>query len=724
MTFLLRGWVWRQLGHKGRLKKAEELCRVVCLHPSLMCGPTNTQTQTPTTQTAAFLHLSTPVTKKRRGRDEKHAVHMNPKPQEKNKKAVVGIWKNMTVQELANAMGRDLEMVFEMFLYVDNSDAYHHPNASIGNLRVIQDTVKRGGLRFRIQNPPNDTIQSVDKNDETKDAFKRPLPRECELTRRPAVVTIMGHVDHGKTTLLDTLRSAAVVDTEFGGITQHIGAFSVALESGERVTFLDTPGHAAFGAMRARGAMITDIVVLVVAADDGVMEQTKESITYANEARVPIVVAINKIDKPEADLERTRRTLLNTGLQLEEDGGEIQSVGISALHGTNLSQLVEAIVTQAEVLNVRADPHGLVEASVVESKVDSGRGKVATCVVERGTLTRGAVLVAGTAWGKVRNMFDDGGRPVQSAPPAMPVQIIGWRDLPSAGDQVLEVESEQRAKEVVAWRQHQENQVKLVEAEATIKEKLEEHLKVYKAQLLEKRRLGIRRKMRSKAPRQKQFSDECSSPRVSLVLKGDVDGSVEAILNVLDTYHGSECDLDLLSYGVGAVTPSDVTMAEAFKGSIYTFNTSVPKDVHQLAKVKGVPIREHNVIYHLVDRLKQEISDNLPLLDVEEIIGEANVIEEFLITEGKKKIPVAGCRCTKGVLKRHTHYKLVRELDIIHQGKLSSMRHVKAEVNSIPRGGECGLKLEDEEVRFQPGDTLICYQINNVKQLTEWDPGF
>ncbi|KAK3884558.1 hypothetical protein Pcinc_011182 [Petrolisthes cinctipes] len=719
MTFLLRGWVWRQLGHKGRLK-AEELSRVVCLQrwttPSITCG-------LPNTPPTAFLHLSPVLTKKRRGRDEKHAVHMNPKPQEKNKKPVVGIWKNMTVQELANAMGRDLDMVFEMFLYVDDSDPYHHPNASISNLRVIQDTVKRGGLRFQIQNPP-DTVQKAEKKEETKDAFKRPLPREEELTRRPPVVTIMGHVDHGKTTLLDALRSSSIVDTEFGGITQHIGAFSVALESGERVTFLDTPGHAAFGAMRARGAMITDIVVLVVAADDGVMEQTRESITYAHEAKVPIVVAINKIDKPEADLERTRRTLLNAGLQLEEDGGEIQAVGISALHGTNLSQLVEAIVTQAELLIVRADPHGLVEASVVESKVDSGRGKVATCVVERGTLTRGAVLVAGTAWGKVRNMFDDGGRPVQSAPPSMPVQIIGWRDLPSAGDQVLEVESEQRAKEVVTWRQDQENQVKLVETEAAIKEKLEEHLKVYKAQLQEKRRLGIRRKRRSKGPRQKQFSDESLGPRVSIVLKGDVDGSVEAILNVLDTYHSPECHLDLLSYGVGAVTPSDVIMAESFKGSIYTFNTTVPKDVYHLAKVKDVPIREHNVIYHLVDRLKQEISDNLPVREVEEVIGEANVIEEFLITEGKKKIPVAGCRCTKGVLKRHTHYKLVRELEIIHQGKLSSMRHVKAEVNSIPRGGECGLKLEDEEVRFQPGDTLVCYQINEVKQLTEWDPGF
>ncbi|KAG7171014.1 Translation initiation factor IF-2-like 30 [Homarus americanus] len=705
-----RGWVLRRWLQPRSISQVSVLAHSVValtppevgrntlrVAPCLLCGH----------HQPLFLHVSSTLHKKRKGRDEKKAVMLNPKSLKKEKAAVVSIWKNMTVQELADALGKDLDTVFEIFIYVENSDPYDSPTAVIDNLKVIQDAVKRAGLRFKIDNPED----KKEKVKENKDVFRRPPPKESDLIPRPPVVTIMGHVDHGKTTLLDALRHSAIVDTEFGGITQHIGAFSVKLDSGEEVTFLDTPGHAAFKAMRARGATVTDVVVLVVAADDGVMEQTKESIQHALEANgnsgmsnvlvllssIPIVVAINKIDKPEADIPRTREMLLHNGLQLEEDGGEVQAVPVSALKGQNLNLLVEAIVTQAELLNLKADPRGLVEAVVVESKLDPGRGKVATCVIERGTLRKGAVLVAGTAWCKVRNMFNDAGKSVKAAPPATPVQVIGWRELPSAGDLILEVESERQATEVVHWRNHEFKLEKQEEEQAAIQDKLNEHLRVYKAHY--SLNLLHRFKRRRREPRKKENIELDTGPRVSVVLKGDVDGTVEAILNVLDTYHSEECQLDIISYGVGTVSPNDVTMASSFNGSIYTFNTQVPPDVRKMAIAEGVTIKENNVIYHLVEDLKKELSENLPFKEVEEVLGEANVIEEFVITEGKKKVPVAGWM-------------------------LSSMRHLKSEVATINRGNECGLKFTDESLRFEPGDTLVCYKINKVQQVTDWDPGF
>lgn len=718
---MLRGWVLRRWLQKSSIQHISSVgfSRVSQLMPRGVSQGSVVPCQLCGYTQPSFLHVASVLYKKRKGKDEKKAVMVNPKGI-KEKSHVVNIWKNMTVQELADAIKRDLDTLFEIFIYVEDSEEYDRPDAAIDNLKVIQNAVKRAGLRFRLASPPD----KIEMTKESKDAFRRPPPDESELVRRPPVVTIMGHVDHGKTTLLDALRHSAVVDTEFGGITQHIGAFSVRLDSGEKVTFLDTPGHAAFREMRARGATVTDIVVLVVAADDGVMEQTKESIHHALEANVSIVVAINKIDKPGANVAQTRDMLLQHGLQLEDHGGDIQAVPISALKGQNLNLLVEAIVTQAELLNLCADPRGLVEAVVVESRLDLGRGKVATCIIQRGTLSKGAVLVAGTAWCKVRNLFDDAGQPVKAAPPATPVQVIGWKELPAAGDLVLEVESERCASEVVEWRRKEETKEKQEQQQEAIQEKLNEHLAVYKAQLEEKRRLGIRYKRRQREPREKEIKNENTGPRVSLVLKGDVDGTVEAILNVLDTYHSEDCQLEIISYGIGAVTPSDVLLAAAFNGSIYTFNTEIPADVQKMAKDEGVSIKKNNVIYHLVEDLKIEISQNLPPKDIEEILGEANVIEEFLITERKKKVPVAGCRCVRGVLKKEALYRVIRGQDIIHEGLLSSMYHIKSEVATITRGKECGLKFVDELLRFQPGDTLVCYQMNKVSQVTDWDPGF
>ncbi|XP_069956941.1 translation initiation factor IF-2, mitochondrial [Cherax quadricarinatus] len=687
---MLRGWVLQRWLQKSSIQHISSVgfSRVSQLMPRGVSQGSVVPCQLCGYTQPSFLHVASVLYKKRKGKDEKKAVMVNPKGI-KEKSHVVNIWKNMTVQELADAIKRDLDTLFEIFIYVEDSEEYDRPDAAIDNLKVIQNAVKRAGLRFRLASPPD----KIEMTKESKDAFRRPPPDESELVRRPPVVTIMGHVDHGKTTLLDALRHSAIVDTEFGGITQHIGAFSVRLDSGEKVTFLDTPGHAAFREMRARGATVTDIVVLVVAADDGVMEQTKESIHHALEANVSIVVAINKIDKPGANVAQTRDMLLQHGLQLEDHGGDIQAVPISALKGQNLNLLVEAIVTQAELLNLCADPRGLVEAVVVESRLDLGRGKVATCIIQRGTLSKGAVLVAGTAWCKVRNLFDDAGQPVKAAPPATPVQVIGWKELPAAGDLVLEVESERCASEVVEWRRKEETKEKQEQQQEAIQEKLNEHLAVYKAQLEEKRRLGIRVK-RATLP--------AGGKNISVYLENWEILEFQLFENVIAT-----CLEILFDYG-----------------SIYTFNTEIPADVQKMAKDEGVSIKKNNVIYHLVEDLKIEISQNLPPKDIEEILGEANVIEEFLITERKKKVPVAGCRCVRGVLKKEALYRVIRGQDIIHEGLLSSMYHIKSEVATITRGKECGLKFVDELLRFQPGDTLVCYQMNKVSQVTDWDPGF
>lgn len=347
---------------------------------------------------------------------------------------------NPQMKQTLNIFWTRTDHVFEAMIYVKDSDHYDQPWKRIDNVKVIQDIVKKSGMRCLIGGPPVQLHQETTK--QVQDAVRRPPPGPgVPLITRHPVVTIMGHVDHGKTTLLDSLRNTRVVDEEFGGITQHIGAFQVSLGGG-LVTFLDTPGHAAFSAMRSRGAHVTDVVVLVVAADDGVMEQTAESIRMANEAKVPVIVAINKIDKPQADIERTKKMLLAQGLQLEEAGGEVQCVAVSALKSIGLAQLVETIQAQAALLDLKTDPSGPVEAAVIESRTDPNRGKLSTAIIQRGTLRRGAFLVAGTAWAKVRSMFDDQGRPVQQAGPSTPVEIIGWRDLPSAGDEILEVESE------------------------------------------------------------------------------------------------------------------------------------------------------------------------------------------------------------------------------------------------------------------------------------------
>ncbi|XP_014468945.1 PREDICTED: translation initiation factor IF-2, mitochondrial [Dinoponera quadriceps] len=635
----------------------------------------------------------------------------------KKKLAVVDVWNEMTVSELANSTKRDVDDVIEA---ISLSDAFkrYSDDTVIEDKNVLQNTVRKLGVKFKIISRPGD-----EKDTKDHDVTQRPPPDESVLIKRLPVVTIMGHVDHGKTTLLDTLRNTSVVDTEYGGITQHIGAFNVTLESGERVTFLDTPGHAAFNLMRMRGARVTDIVVLVVAADDGVMEQTVESINMAKAANVPIIVAINKIDKPEADIERTQNMLSQQGIHVEALGGDVQSVNISALRGTNVNTLIEAITLQSELIGLKGDPTGLVEAVIIECSTNLQRGKLATILIQRGTLRKGACLVSGQTWAKVRSMFDHSGKPVSEAKLSEAVQIIGWKgDLPIAGDAILEVENEKKARMVVRYRESERGKLLSQEHKVMADKKHEEYLKEYKKHL-EKRRAHSRYyKLISPIPKSDTNSD---TPKLNIVIKGDVAGSVETILDVFNTYGSDDkCQLSIVHYGVGPVTETDLQMAETFDAIVYHFNVGIPKNLQEEADKKKIPVRAYNVIYKLVDDVRKEINNRLLPVDVEEVIGEANVLQEFEVTEKKKKVKVAGCRCVKGSLKKTGMYRLVREQEILFTGKLASMRHMKNETETININVECGLRLEDPTVSFKPGDLLICYQMIEKPQETDWDPGF
>ncbi|XP_055853511.1 translation initiation factor IF-2, mitochondrial [Episyrphus balteatus] len=628
---------------------------------------------------------------------------------------VVDVWRRMTVEELANSLSRSLDDVQEVMLYVDGADNIE-PHARLEDLKIIQEIVKKCGMKSRVVAAPQKEIASEIKD---RDIMPQPPAPEENLKPRPPVVTVMGHVDHGKTTLLDSLRGASVAAGEAGGITQHIGAFTIILDSGEKVTFLDTPGHAAFSAMRARGANITDIIVLVVAAEDGVMAQTKEVIRLAQDTKVPIIVAVNKIDKPEADIEKTKRDLMQMGLALEENGGEIQVVPVSALKGTNLQLLTETICTQATLMSLSADPTGLVEGVVVESKTDPRRGKLSTAIVTRGTLRKGSILVSGLAHAKVRGLFDDNGKPVESASPGTPVEIIGWRELPISGDIILEVENEKKANSVIRWREAETQKEKAVEDLVEIRKKEEEHLEKYRKER-DARRMAGRFRLRQQGQRTKESAPDSLVPRVNIILKGDVHGSVEAILDVLETYASNErCRLDVVHYGVGNITEGDIELAKAFNAIIYAFSLSpASKDTSE------VTVKRFDVIYHLINDLKEVISSKLEPVEVEDIIGEAAVLQQFFITEGRKEVPVAGCRCTKGALKKSSKFRLVRNNEVIYDGQVESIRHLKNEVDTIKKDVECGIRMQDAKVVPQPGDVIVCYTTHMENQKTDWDPGF
>ncbi|MEI3804286.1 translation initiation factor IF-2 [Agrobacterium sp. CCNWLW32] len=524
------------------------------------------------------------------------------------------------------------------------------------------------------------TVKRVSESDVEEGIFNQ-ADDAGEMVSRPPVVTIMGHVDHGKTSLLDAIRQANVVAGEAGGITQHIGAYQVE-KNGQKITFIDTPGHAAFTAMRARGAQATDIAVLVVAADDSVMPQTIESINHAKAAGVPIVVAINKIDKHEANPEKVRQQLLQHEVFVESMGGEVLDVEVSAKNKLNLDKLLEAILLQAEILDLKADPNRTAEGTVIEAELDRGRGAVATVLVQKGTLKPGQIIVAGDQWGRVRALVNDKGEHVKEAGPAMPVEILGLSGTPSAGDRFAVVENESRAREISEYRQR---------------------LARDKAVARQTGQRGSLEQMMS----QLQTSGLKEFP---LVIKADVQGSVEAIIASLDKLGTDEVRARVVHSGAGAITESDISLAEASNAAIIGFNVRANAQARTASERAGIEIRYYNIIYDLVDDVKAAMSGLLSPERRETFLGNAEILEVFNITKVGK---VAGCRVVEGKVERGAGVRLVRDNVVIHEGKLKTLKRFKDEVNEVPVGQECGMAFENYE-DIRAGDTIECFRVEHI----------
>ncbi|OAE43303.1 MULTISPECIES: translation initiation factor IF-2 [Agrobacterium] len=524
------------------------------------------------------------------------------------------------------------------------------------------------------------TVKRVSESDVEEGIFNQ-TDDEGEMVARPPVVTIMGHVDHGKTSLLDAIRQANVVAGEAGGITQHIGAYQVE-KNGQKITFIDTPGHAAFTAMRARGAQATDIAVLVVAADDSVMPQTIESINHAKAAGVPIVVAINKIDKHEANPDKVRQQLLQHEVFVESMGGEVLDVEVSAKNKLNLDKLLEAILLQAEILDLKADPNRTAEGTVIEAELDRGRGAVATVLVQKGTLKPGQIIVAGDQWGRVRALVNDKGEHVKEAGPAMPVEILGLSGTPSAGDRFAVVENESRAREISEYRQR---------------------LARDKAVARQTGQRGSLEQMMS----QLQTSGMKEFP---LVIKADVQGSVEAIIASLDKLGTDEVRARIVHSGAGAITESDISLAEASNAAIIGFNVRANAQARTASERAGIEIRYYNIIYDLVDDVKAAMSGLLSPERRETFLGNAEILEVFNITKVGK---VAGCRVVEGKVERGAGVRLVRDNVVIHEGKLKTLKRFKDEVNEVPVGQECGMAFENYE-DIRAGDTIECFRVEHI----------
>ena len=508
------------------------------------------------------------------------------------------------------------------------------------------------------------------------------VDKDENLQPRAPVVTVMGHVDHGKTSLLDALRSTDVVAGEAGGITQHIGAYQVTLPSGKRITFLDTPGHAAFTAMRARGAKVTDIVVLVVAADDGVMPQTIEAINHAKAAKVPLIVAINKIDKPSATPDRVRTELLSHEIVVESMGGETQAVEVSATKKMNLDKLEEAILLQAEVLDLKANPNRPATGAIVEAKLDKGRGPVATVLVQRGTLKVGDIVVAGAEWGRVRALVNERGEQVPSAGPSAPAEILGLSAPPDAGDEFSVVENDARAREVADFRARKKKEAR---SAASGRASLD--------QVLAARGQG-------------------EVKILPLVVKSDVQGSVEAISSALQQLSTNEVKAQVLHAGVGGVTQSDIILARASGAPIIAFNVRASAEARELAKRDGVEIRYYSIIYNIIDDIKAALSGMLSPTLRENFLGYAEILEVFNITKVGK---VAGCRITEGKVLRGNKVRLLRDNVVIHEGTLSTLKRFKDEVKEVVSGQECGMAFENYQ-DIQKGDMIECFEVETVKR--------
>ena len=571
----------------------------------------------------------------------------------------------ITVGELANRMAvRGGELVKKLM----NMDQMVTINQTI-DADTAELLVEEFGLKVNRVSAAD--VEVGLKQDDDPDELK---------ASRPPVVTIMGHVDHGKTSLLDALRKTDVVAGEAGGITQHIGAYQVNLAGGDKITFLDTPGHAAFTAMRARGASVTDIVILVVAADDSVMPQTREAIDHAKAADVPIIVAINKCDVPGANPDKVRQDLLQHELVVEEMGGDILNVEVSALKGTGLDKLEETILLQSELLELKANPNRAAEGIVVEARLEKGRGAVATTLVQRGTLEVGDMIVAGKEWGRIRALIDDHGKQIKKAGPSVPVEVLGLSGTPVAGDEFFVVENEKRAREISTYREEQERQDKLTSVGRSSVEQLFANIAAGSAEEL------------------------------PLVIKTDVQGSAEAISHSLEQMGTDEVKPRILVSAVGGISESDVTLAKASNAIILGFNVRANSQARQMAEKEGVELRYYRIIYELLDEAKAMLSGMLTPSTPEKVLGAAQVLDTFEISKVGR---IAGCRIMDGLVRRTARVRLLRDGQIMFDGAMKSLRHHKDEVREIKQGSECGIQLEGYH-DIEVGDEIEAYELTEV----------
>jgi translation initiation factor IF-2 len=579
----------------------------------------------------------------------------------------VTIPETITVAELANRMARRAVDVIKVLM-------------KNGMMATVNDTIDADTAEL-VATEYGHTVKRVAESD-VLEGLKGIADEDTNLVPRPAVVTVMGHVDHGKTSLLDALRKTDVVAGEAGGITQHIGAYQVQLKGGQKITFLDTPGHAAFTAMRARGAKVTDLVILVVAADDGVMPQTVEAIAHAKAAQVPMIVAINKIDKGDANPTRVKTELLQYEIQVEDMGGETQAVEVSATKGTGLDKLEEAILLQAELLDLKANPDRAAEGAVIEAKLDRGRGPVATVLIERGTLKVGDIVVAGSEWGRVRVLQNDRGETVTSAGPSSPVEVLGLSGAPEAGDEFVVVENDARAREVTEYRSRKRREQRQA---SNSRQTLD--------QLLKTRESGEKRLL-------------------PIVLKSDVQGSSEAIQGALTKLATDEVGVQVLQSGVGGITESDIILAHASGAAVIGFNVRADKLARERAKRDGVEIRYYNIIYNVVDDVKAVLSGMLAPELREKFLGNAEILDVFNISKVGK---VAGCRVTEGVVRRGAKVRLIRDNVVIHEGELSTLKRFKDEVREVQNGQECGMAFTNYQ-DMQKGDVIEAFEVETIQR--------
>ena len=600
----------------------------------------------------------------RRSREKERLKHQEQlKSQEKIIREVV-IPETITVQELANRMSEKGATVVKILM-------------KLGMMVTITQTIDADTAELVVSELGH-KFKRVAESD-VEEILKKEEDNPEHMVSRSPVVTVMGHVDHGKTSLLDALRSANVADGESGGITQHIGAYQVTLPNKQKVTFIDTPGHAAFTAMRARGAKVTDLVVLVVAANDSVMPQTIEAIHHAKAAGVPIVVAINKIDVPGANPQRVRTDLLQHDVVVESMGGDVLDVEVSAKKRLNLDKLIEAILLQAEILGLEADPQRTAEGVVVEARMDKGRGSVATVLIQKGTLKVGDIFVSGQEWGRVRSLFNDKGHRVPQALPSEPVEVIGLQGTPAAGDDFIVVDSENRAREISAYRQRKAREILQVKTMSTA-----EHL-------LAKIKAG-------------------EIKELPVLIKGDVQGSVEALNGILSKIANDEVKVHILHSAVGAINESDITLARASKAIIIGFNVRANPTAREMAKRDGVDIRYYSIVYDVADDMKKAVEGLLEPELREKTLGYAEIRQVINISKVGK---IAGCMVKEGLVRRNAKARLLRDGVVIYTGVISQLKRFKDDVKEVKEGFDCGISFDNYD-DIKVNDIIECFDMEEI----------